>query len=280
VFKPIVVASLLMLSAGCGASPVVGESTVARPYDGPMRVEQQFADDADVLERSGAAGLALECNGKPGDGGGGNYDTGPETVESDAETAFTSWAEESGIQVMPRKGYVIERDDGDRVLFSYDVDGATKIAAIAADGLGGDETGWGVESWASCDPAELPPAVTDELGIAVWADSDGGRVPVSTVTHYQGPEHCDWQDITFLTMGEFDVGEQYLSDRDGELAELLTTSFDGQATLPRNAVDTGYEYRDWHLWLVPDKSAAYLASVEDPARVERWPAAREWVACA
>jgi hypothetical protein len=279
VFKPIIVGTLLMVSAGCGPSRVVGESTVERPYDGPLHVEQQFADDADVQRRSGAAGLALECEGAPTNGGGGNYDTGPETVASDAESGFTTWAEESGI-TMPSDGYVIERDDGDRVLFSYDVDRATKFAAIAADGMRGEgETGWGVEAWASCDPAEFPPAVTDELGIAVWVDSDGERVPVSTVTNYPGPEHCDWQDITFLTMGEFNIGEQYLRDSDGELAAQLATTFDGEANLPRDAVDTGFEHGDWHLWLAPDKSAAYVASIEDPSQVERWPAAREWVGC-
>jgi hypothetical protein len=270
----------LLLAAGCGPSADVGVSTVEAPYDGPMHVARSDADSADVLERSGAAGLALECDGKPYGGGGGNYDTGPETVESDVETGFAAWAEASAV-TMPPEGFVIEREDGERVLLSFDVDDATKFAAIAADGMrGAGETGWGVEAWASCDPAEWPEAVTDELGIAVWTDSGGNRVPVSTITHHVGPEHCDWQDITFLDIGEYDVGEEYLRDRDGELAEYLIGEFDGSASLPDDAVDTGYEYGDWHLWLTRDKSAAYLADVDDPAQVERWPRAREWVACA
>ena len=66
----------------------------------------------------------------------------------------------------PDDGYVVERVEGDRVLLSYDVDGLTKVAVIAADGIKdwNDDDGWGVESWGQCDPAELPAAVTDELG--------------------------------------------------------------------------------------------------------------------
>ena len=78
------------------------------------------------------------------------------------------------------------------------MDGRTKIAAVAADGVedvNGD-TGWIVESWSQCDPAELPADVTDALGIGIWQDAQAAGA-AAKIRSFQGPEHCDWQDITF-----------------------------------------------------------------------------------
>ena len=263
--------SALLLTAGCGEATVTGVSRVSAPYDGPMHVEVVH-DHPDVLKRSGAAGLALECDGKPYGGGGGNYDTGPETVESGAVDAFGAWVEESGV-TMPDEGYVVERDDGDRVLFSYDVDGETKVAAIAADGMRGDgRTGWGVEVHASCDPSELPARVTEALGVGVWAE-DGRRVPVTTVRSGQGAEHCDWQDITFLSLGEPPDETQFARDTEGE----LIAGYDAGSRVPAGATDTGFEREGRRLWTTDD--AAYLVSTDDPDDVERWPVATEPIYC-
>jgi hypothetical protein len=275
---------LLPLLAACG-EPVAVESTVDRPYDGPMYVKPDFSDRATVPERSGAAGRALECEGEPYDGGGGDYvDSGLGTVQDDAREALENFQEEAGYGHLPRDGFVVERVEGDRVLFSYDVGEQTKIAYIAADGVRDhveDDVGWGIESWASCDPAELPAGVTETLGLRVWHDQEGHRVPVTTITHYPGPEHCDWQDITFLSMG--DGRTQYLGGGGTEEfagQDLLETTYDGDATLPDDATDTGYEYDDWHLWLAADQSAAYVVGVDDPSHAERWPAAKDEIACA
>jgi len=276
---------LLPLLAACG-EPVAVESTVDRPYDGPMYVKPDFSDRATVTERAGAAGRALECAGEPYEGGGGDYvDGGLESVRSDARDALENFQEEAGFVDLPRDGFVVERVEGDRVLFSYDVGERTKIAYIAADGIRDfdDDVGWGVESWASCDPAELPASVTDNLGLRVWHDQAGDRVPVSTITHYPGPEHCDWQDITFLSMGDGRAETQYLGgDGTEEFAgqDLLTTTYDGDTVLPDDATDTGYEYDDWHLWLASDRTAAYVVGTDDPSQVERWPAAKDSIACA
>jgi hypothetical protein len=273
---------LFPVLSACGQpGEIAVESTVDRPYDGPMYVKPDFSDRATAQERSGAAGRALECEGKPYDGGGGDYvDGGLVSVQSDAREALENHQEEAGLLDVPREGFVVERVDDDRVLFSYDVGERTKVAYIAADGIRDvdDDVGWGIEAWASCDPAELPAGVTDNLGIRVWHDEQGDRVAVSTITHYPGPEHCDWQDITFLSMG--DGRTQYVADRTGEFADLLETTYDGDAVLPDGADDTGYEYGDWHLWLAGDRSAAYVVDVDDPSLVERWPAARDEIACA
>jgi hypothetical protein len=269
--------------SACGPSEVAVESTVERPYAGPMYVKPDFSDRATARERSGAAGRALECEGKPHEGGGGGFsDHGIGTAQDDPREALENFQEDAGFLQIPQEGFVVERVAGDRVLFSYDVNDRTKVAYVAADGLrdADEDVGWGIESWASCDPSEFPATVAEELGIRVWHDQHGDRVPVSTITHYPGPEHCGWQDITFLSMGGADDA-QYVADREGEFAGLLKTSYDGDAVLPEDAVDTGFEYDDWHLWLAADRSAAYVVSVAEPSRVERWPASRgDGIACA
>jgi hypothetical protein len=62
---------LALVLCGCGTqSPVVTGEPVPTPYAGPMSVPLDHSDDASVLDRSGAAGRALECTGKPFDGAG------------------------------------------------------------------------------------------------------------------------------------------------------------------------------------------------------------------
>ena len=182
---------------------------------------------------------------------------------------------------LPVEGYRVEREDDDRVLFSYDVDGRTRIAFIAADGITDwdDGTGWGIESWAQCDPFEWPADVTDALGIGVWTGRTGARVPTPKIRSFQGAEHCDWQDITFVTLGPRVDEDQYVRDVEGELGELLRSTYDGSGGLPDGATDTGLRRDGRQLWLAPGHDAAYLVSVDDPTDVERWPAAKEPIYC-
>lgn len=182
---------------------------------------------------------------------------------------------------VPETGYRVEREDGDRMLLSYDVDEQTKSAFIAADGIRdyNDDEGWGVESWAQCDPAELPAGVTDALGIVVWENASGKRVPVAEVQSFQGAEHCDWQGITFLNLGPEDDADQYVRNIDGELADSLRTTYDAEAALPESATDTGLRRDGRQLWLGLSHEAAYLVSLADPRNVERWPAAKQPVYC-
>ena len=92
--------------------------------------------------------------------------------------------------------------------------------------------GWGVETWAQCNAAELSEDELDDLGVQIWKDADGNRVPTTEVTSFQGADHCDWQDITFVMLGGERKGRQFLRDVDGELADLTRTTYDGSATLP------------------------------------------------
>lgn len=275
--------ALLALLAACGDQPAVGsnEPPPAEAYQGPLVLPQDFADRATPEERSGAAGRAVECRHPVGNGGGGDYDSGLASVQDAPEEALDNWFAEEGswFAGMPTDGYRLERDDGDRVMFSYDVAGQSKAVVIVSNGVRdwNDDTGWGVESWAHCDAAELPAALTDARGIGIWTDRAGDRVPTTVIESYDGPEHCDWQDIVFLTVGGWDDGQQYLRDTEGTLADRLRTTFDGAARLPGDAEDSGWRRDGRELWLTPD--AAYLVSVDDPQDVERWPRTKGQVAC-
>jgi hypothetical protein len=278
-----------LTSTGCGLvgdqppNPVVDREKVAHPYDGPMHAKQSFADRASVEERSGAAALALECTYPPYQGGAGDYDSGLESVQRSPGAALGDWLEEEGVD-LPDEDYVIEREDDGRALMSFDVDGQTKVAVIAADDVRDfdDDVGWGVESWASCDPAELGADFVSNYGVRVWSDADGNPVPVSTVQSFPGAEHCDWQDITFLLVGPERSGDLYLRDTTGELRSLLRTTYADDVSVPRDARDTGWHHDGQELWLQPGHpDAAYLVSLDHPQQVERWPAAKpRGVGCA
>ena len=271
-----------LLASGCGEAAVTATSDVPHPYDGPLTAARD--DEArDPARRGGAAALALECDGEVYAGGGGDYvDGGLESVQDSPEEALANYvAEEEGTYPGPAEGFAVEVRTEDRVLLSYDVGDRTKVAAVAADEIRDwqGDTGWGIESWAQCDPAELPAGVAEELGENVWTDADGNRVPVTTVTDFPGPEHCDWQDLTFLTV----EGQHFLG---GPADDYLVTHYldgrwDPDTELPAHPeviVDTGYQRQGRRLWLAADGSAAYVG--ETPDHVERWPAMEKPLACA
>ena len=212
----------LLLLASCGDDTVAVADPAGTPYDGPMYVKLDYGDRATALEASGAAGLALECSGTPRRGGGAGYDDGLVEVQGSPEEALDNWLDEEWAQV-PESGYRIERVDDGRALLSWDVDDRTRVAVIVNDDITDyqDDTGWGVEAWASCDPSELGADVAEPLGFEIWTDADGDPVPTSEVVSYPGPEHCDWQDITWVVVGE-------ATDVDREVDAYLSGDHDGQ----------------------------------------------------
>jgi len=141
------------------------------------------------------------------------------------------------------------------------------------------EVGWGIVEWADCDPAEFPAEVTDELNVGVWEDASGRRLSVKRVHSFQGAEHCDWTDITFLMIGPGrERADWYVRDTSGELADFLEGKFNDDATLPDDATSTGWRRDGRELWL--GREAAYLVAIDDPHDIERWPAAKEPIGCA
>ena len=259
-----------VLLAGCGSAVVDRGGSATPPYDGPF--------DA------GAAVGALECDGEKAYGRGEHgYHDGLARVKNSAEAALEEYMRESGpIFSTPSEGYAVEREQAGRVLFSYDVDGRTKVAMFAADGVRDwdRDEGWGVRAWAQCDPSELPPEVTDDLNIGVWKYESGRRAPVTRILSFQGAEHCDWTDITFLLVEREKGFDWYVRDTGGEFSELLRTTYDNVEAIPKGATDTGLRRDDRQLWIAPDKEAAYLASLDDAQNIERWPAAKQPIRCA
>jgi hypothetical protein len=267
----IVIGAAAVLLGGCGGSAVVDRSRSATPsFDGRL--------DA------GAAVRALECDGKrPYQRGDGVYDDGLAKVQGSAETALEDYMRESGLSfLVPSDAYAVEREQDGRVLFSYDVDGRTKVAIFAADDVRdwNRDEGWGVRAWAQCDPSELPPDATDDLNIGVWRDESGRRVPVTRIQSFQGAEHCSWTDITFLLLGREETADWYVRDINADFPGLLNTTFSDEATLPPQASDTGLRRDRRQLWIAPDEKAAYLVSLDDTEDVERWPAAKQPIRCA
>jgi hypothetical protein len=268
--------------AGCGQSVVTTSGVpAADPYDGPMSVPQDFSDRASVAERGGAAARALECETVPFSGGGGDYvDGGLETVQDGPAEALENWLEKQGVFTIPDSGYRIEREEGGRVLLSYDVAGRTKAAVVVANEVRDweDRTGWGVESWAGCDPVELPEQILDALGTSAWKDEDGGLVPVAKVRSYE--DWCDLSGVTVVEVGpQWRRDQQWWRDPDGQLSDGLARRYKAGSELPADAKGTGWHRNGRELWLVPDGSAAYLVSTVNPQDVERWPAS-QGLACA
>lgn len=61
-----------------------------------------------------------------------------------------------------------------------------------------DRPGWGPETDASCDPAELPARYAAALGWEVWTDGRGGRLPVTRISGSVGSAHRGRQSVHFL----------------------------------------------------------------------------------
>lgn len=267
---------------GCGGGPMVtGAPPAPTPYAGPMSLPVDHADEASVAKRSGAAGRSLECDGAPFQGGSADYNDGLASVQHSGKEALRDLFTSEGLATtLPDEGYRVERADGRRVLFSYDVAKRTRIAFIASDAIKDytHHTGWGIESWAQCDPAEFPESVTKSLGIDVWQDASGARIPVSRIQSFKGAEHCNWQDVTFLQVDSDGTPVEYVRDPHGTLKDSLPSAYEGSARLPDTATDTGLRNEGRQLWLGPDR-AAYLVRLDDHADVERWPAAERFIGC-
>ncbi|MFD4505241.1 hypothetical protein [Streptomyces sp. NPDC058457] len=273
----VLVASVAVGCDGAGGPDVVVEGTPpATPYRGPLDIPTKEVDESTpqaMRTASGAAGRALECDGEI------YWGTGPDGwSESDGGDS-----PEAGLRLffdmfepeVPRSGYRVERREADRVLYSYDVQGRTKVAVVVAKDQKG-RPGWGPETNATCDPSEFPAGVTTGAGWPeIWTDARGRRVPVSKITSSSGPEHCGWQSAHFLTLG----GTTYVRDPHGVFAEgsELAGRYDGDTTMPADAHDTGYRFRDWRLWLTDDGDTAYVRTSHG---VEAWPRERRGFACA
>lgn len=277
---------MLVLSfvlAGCAGPPSAPASTAASPTpeagatdSSVLFVAVAEPDHPDPAARSGAAGQLVDCDAGVSNGSTASNVGGPPTGGSTPEEGLALFLQQ-GLFSLPGEDFRLAAHTEDRALFLYDVDGRARVAVIVA--LAGSseqvwhDRGWGVETFATCDPAEYAPAADDELPLSVWVDGDGNRVSTSSITTRQGHEHCGWQRVTFLQLGE----RQFVRDADAVIpAERLAATYQADAVLPPDAVDTGFRQDARALWLAADGTAAYLV---DEQRVERWPAARDRILC-
>lgn len=266
--------------AACGLDPggATGSNGDTGAGDASVPVvdlyEQPVADAPDPADRAGAAADYVECEYGISQGGW-SMDFGPPGSASDPDGALVQFLA-GGLFALPGQGFVAEGQDQDRMLYTYSVAGESKVAVIVADSTNvalNAEDGWVVETFASCDPAEYDPSIDHQLPVDIWLDADGNRVPTSTITSSKGPEHCDWESVTFLC---FD--RQYMSDPLGVLADVgLVVPFDDDVELPSDATNTGYHREGRQLWLSADGAIAYL---DDGNRVEAWPTSTDPVGCA
>lgn len=233
------------------------------------------ANDPDPSVRAGAAATFIDCEHGVWQGGW-TSDFGPLGSGAEPDEALEDMIQ-GGTLGMPDENFVAVGQDDGRVLYVYEVADSPKAALVIADSASvqlDTEDRWAVETFASCDPAEFDPSTDDEIPQQVWQDADGNRVPTSVITSARGPEHCDWEIVTFLTLD----GQGYISDPDDVLdGRGFVAPFDADAALPPDAVDTGYQQADRRLWLSSDRSIAYVVT-EDA--VEAWPSSAEEFACA
>lgn len=92
-----------------------------------------------------------------------------------------------------------------------------------------------------------------------WTDSAGCFVRIDVISHHRGAEHCGWEAMQFMTIGdplgasiaEEDLGElgRYLWDPGGVLPDGPFGTDIELADLPDSAYDTGYRRGDDELWL-------------------------------
>ena len=287
--KPLVglLAVVATTLAGCTSSGhhelLIASGSPGKPYNGPLYVPIVSTNPyAPVLDRSGAAGRALDCIYRPYAGGRGAYHDGLlEVAATYVRAAEAFMTPNSGAFTLPPDGYRVARHAGNRVLLSYDVRGRIKAAIILRDGITDyqQHTGWGVETWAVCDPAEYPAELTDALGIGVWQDRRGRRVPVTQVESFPGDDFCDYSGVDYLQTGRYPREEFYVHDADGQLTRYLTLPYDDSSTLPEDAIDTGFHRDGRELWFPPDRAAAYLVSQSDANDVQRWPGFKHTFGC-
>ena len=115
----------------------------------------------------------------------------------------------------------------------------------------------------------------------------GQDVDLDVIHSYQGEEHCDWQDVTFLqvawplgTSGAQGKARMYVRDPERVLAEQSLAEFQSDARLPEDAEFTGYSSEVGELWLAPgDQDTVAYVVTKDGEHVEAWPRTRSLMGC-
>jgi hypothetical protein len=265
---------LLVAVVGCGGQPA---STAERDDEAGVDVSVveldivPVADAPVVADRGGAASRQVECQ----DGiarAAWSADAGPVgPPRNQPEDAIADFVEFWSIPIPPDDFQITGRDAG-RLLYVHENGAVGKVAVVLADADGGNDGPWAMDVFAACDPSELDPSYDEPLRI--WTDVTGERVLTSQVTTLRGAEHCGWQDVIYLQMGErVYLGGEVPRELWGSLVEVPAIDVE----MPPDAVDTGLDSGEVALWMSPDESMAYVVS---PSRVDSFAVATEPVWCA
>ena len=124
------------------------------------------------------------------------------------------------------------------------------------------QAGWVPYQVAACDAADFDGSLRTSTGIIQAGSMSIGQPCAATAL----TEMPDCYDGTQLTLD----GRLYVRDLRGAAydPQRLLGSFEVDASLPADAVDTGYRQGHRQLFLAPDDRYVYVVS---PLRVERWP---------
>lgn len=120
---------------------------------------------------------------------------------------------------------------------------------------------------------------------ASWTTDDGCLVRIDVVAERPGPSHCGWEDAQVLITGDplgspygtrHDATVHYIRDPGGVFGdEALAEGFDPDATLPADAVYSGFRSDARELWTAAsDPNTAYIV---DGGTAERWPEGEQLV---
>ncbi len=118
---------------------------------------------------------------------------------------------------------------------------------------------------ADLDVAHEPP-LWRQPNNATWFRT-GCVVRIDVITDRPGPDHCGWGTARVIIVGQ-PLGSrfttdpiQYVRDPANAFGSGLDAGYDGNATLPERAVDTGYRTDTEQLWIVPgDDRFIYLVA--------------------
>ena len=159
---------------------------------------------------------------------------------------------------IPLEGYT-RRDDSPRWTLYANLHDGRPVALIVLERI---PAGWVPYQLAACDAADFDSSLPMSTGMDKWVDADGNPVPLATLS-----EVADCYDGTQLHLD----GRLYVRDLRGAAYDRdhsLLDSFEVDASLPPDAVDTGYRQGHRQLFRAPDGRDVYVVS---PLRVERWP---------
>ena len=142
-----------------------------------------------------------------------------------------------------------------------------------------------------------PPQGSNPFSVAVAFDNppaypgyqwtrNGHAVPTAELGASAGPNHCDWQSATILTIG-WPLGtsaqhaghsRSYIRDPKGVILGTYKERLVKDAQLPATAKPTGYKLGSIELYLSPvdQDEAIYLVT---PSGTERWPRADPMFGC-